>query len=294
VLDACGRIPAEVDGLLAEAGGYRILRFDASRGARGLLDDALVGSGLDVSRAGSLVLPGPLEAEIHSDWTVKREGECEVICLIGSPAEATSTAVARHLARRGVHVIDVLVPQEDGPVQVMRREAGELPAYGPPEVAEGTDGTVSRVLALLGQGYERNATVSLWGGEGGSLAGFGLRCNADFGFERGGKRYLVDLAALSPRWRELLEQRGYQVLVIPGEARGKEAAAILLRFLGQEFGEGYTLLASTRPAASNIRLKVPGLLVDSGESRFFLSEAEADEGLACALSQAGLRVIQLR
>jgi hypothetical protein len=295
VLDLESRIPAEVDELLADAGGYRVLRFDARRGVRGLLDDALTGSGLKVERGGSLRLRGPREAdaEVHSDWLVTRSDEREVICLISKPEEATSTAVARHLARRGVHVIDVLEPKQ-GAIQVMRREALALPKYSPPEVAEGTGELISRILTLLGQGYERNPAVSLFGSRDNPLSGFSLKYSADFGFEREGKKYLVDLAGLSPRWRKILEKKGYQVLAIPGGTRGEEAAAILLRFLGQDFAEGYTLLGSSRPESNNIRLKVPGLLLDYGQKKFFLSGAETDEGLACALDQAGLRLIQIR
>jgi len=290
VLDIHGRIPREVDDLLLEAGGYRILRYSPGRGVRGLIDDALTGSGLDVKRGGSLRLGGPLEAEVGSDWLVTKGSERDVICLIDRPEEATSAALARHLARRGVHVIDVMVP-EGAPARVMRREAEPLPDYTPPEKAPDTGQMVSRVLSMLGQNYERNAAVPLFGEE---LPGFDLKCNADFGFERGGKKYLVDLAGLSPRWRALLERRGYQVLVLPEGVKGEEAAAKLLGFLGEKYGRGYTLTAASRPPANNIRLKVPGLLVDAGAARFLLYNAEADEGLAAALSQAGLRVIQLK
>jgi hypothetical protein len=296
VLDLSGRIPTEVDGLLAEASGYKILRYETQRGLRGLLDDALLGSGLGAQRAGALKLSGPLPAEVHSDWLLPRGKDSEVIFLIGKPSEATSTAVARHLARRGVHVIDVMAP-EGGQVRVSRRETGALPDYTPPETAQGTDQVISRVLAMLGVGFTRNATVSLFGSDSSpsdSFSGFSLRHCADFGFERGGKKYLIDTAKLSPRWREVLERRGYQVLVIPDDAKGREAALTLLRFLGEQYREGYTLLGGARAEANNIRLNVPGLVVDTGKSKYLLSDAEADEGLAAALSQAGLKVIQLK
>jgi hypothetical protein len=294
VVDAAGSIPPEVDGLLSEAGGLRVLRLDAQRGVKGLIDDALLGSGLPVEGAGRLTLAGPVEAELRSDWLVSRGEQREVICLITSPEQATSAAVARHLAGRGVHVIDVLVPAEGAPVRVLRPEALALPDYAPPEVAKGTGEMVSRVLALLGQGYERNAMVSVFGGREGGPAGFNLRLCADFGFERGGKQCLIDMAGLSARWREFLERRGYQVLVIDQAAGGREAAATLLRFLGQKYEEGYSLLAAKRPESSNISLKVPGVVVQAGEATILLSDADTDEGLACALSQAGLKVIQLK
>jgi hypothetical protein len=292
VLDPQGRIPPEVDALLLEAGGYRILRYDQGRGLRGMLDDAFAGSGLDVRRSGRLKLSGSREAEVEAgaDWLVIRGERRELVYLISRPEEATSVAVARHLARRGVQVIDILAP-EDAPPQVLRRAAGSLPPYEPPEVAEDAGEVISRVLAMLGQSYERHAAVPLFGED---LPGFDLKCNADFGFERGGQKYLVGLEDLSPRWRELLEKRGYQVLIISGDVRGQEAAARLLKFLGQRYDEGFLLSGSARPEGSNIRLRVPGLLVNSGQRRFLLSESEADEGLACALSQAGLRVIQLK
>lgn len=292
VLDPHGRIPKEVDALLLEAGGYRILRYDPARGLRGLLDDAFLNSGLEVKRAGKLRLTTPFEAEVDAgaDWVLSRGERRELVYLISDPDEATSAAVARHLARHGVNVIDVLAPPE-GSIQVVRRAAQTLPAYEPPEVAADTGEVIAYVLEMLGQRYERNASVPLFGEE---LPGFDLKCSADFGFERGGQKYLIGRESLSPRWRELLERRGYHVLVIEGDVKGREAAAQVLRFLGERFDEGYLLSGSRRPETHDIRLRVPGLLVDRGQRRFLLSDAETDEGLACALSQAGLRVIQLK
>ncbi|MFH0810284.1 MAG: hypothetical protein V2A77_07445 [Pseudomonadota bacterium] len=293
VLDLDGEIPSEIDGLLADAGGMRIVRYDARRGVKGLLDDAFEDSGLDVRREASLTLTGPFEAEIGSDWMVSKGTEHEVICVVAKDGEITSTGVAKHLAKRGVHIIDVIIP-EAGAVQVVRRETGSLPEYTPPATVGNVEEVVSKILTLLGQSYERNAMVSVFGGRIGEPTGFSLKFCADFGFDRGGKKYLVSSMELSPRWREFLQKRGYELLIIPSETHGKVAVASLLQFLGMSFDDGYNLMASSRGQNNNIRLHVPGLVVASARTKFIFSEAKTDEGLASALSQAGLQVIELQ
>ncbi|MBN1904791.1 MAG: LysM peptidoglycan-binding domain-containing protein [Deltaproteobacteria bacterium] len=259
IVDLYSTLPEKMADLIrSNWDSYRIIHIDKADDLTAVIDKAI--SACNYSRVydkdESLVLEEGFRLEITADWIIRTvpeasDAETSIICLnLGEKGgKNTPVSIKKYLEGHGIRIIDY--PEGETNEEVDK-------VIDPITLGSSINSVVEKILELAEQPYSLKRDIPLYRGEG---SDFNLTIKADYSFNRKGKDYIIDMNGLEVEVITLLNEHGFSVLSLAGEAELLKAAGRVFDFMGEEWsdsGEGFYALP--KEAQGNVRLIVPGII----------------------------------
>jgi hypothetical protein len=254
--------------------------------------DTLGGSG--IKKGESVVLSDGISVTLRGDWVFSRKhgatGELMYLCVtvINHPEEGTPKDIQRYLARKGIHVIDILSKKENRSYSTPPPR--ETKMKGPAVItidAYDKKAFVSKLFDELGVTYTPDTAINV------SYAGFDVELSVNLATTAAGTNLIVDFGAFYGDIASVLTERGIKALTVSPKDKILTVAKSILEPLDIPFTESPLFFAANRGALRTVSLTIPGTLISRPEeTRIFLTPIRLHPSLSSFLKNKSIKVLR--
>jgi hypothetical protein len=246
---------------------------------------------------GPLFIHEPIEISVRGDWILTaskppRQGrKIFVVNLLEDTQERTDPALQTYLDSLGIRVVDVqLRGQLERPRVTAPLNEGVFERHSRSVVARSRSAPdlVEALLRSLEQPYQRDASVTLLSEAQDAIT---VSVQAGIYFKRYGESHLIYFGKLYPPLLTILKERQFEVLVLEPSWSPPLVLEAMIAHLQLDANSSYTFSASQRDPKRNIRLSLPGDLIQEEKQSHLLTSVALSASLEHFLQRQGVRVL---
>ncbi|MEI6127118.1 MAG: hypothetical protein WCQ99_11260 [Pseudomonadota bacterium] len=145
------------------------------------------------------------------------------------------------------------------------------------------------ILEILGQKYQKDYTTKIFQN---MYSGFSLEVLADRMFKKDDETFLVDFHNLPKRITGIIAEQGFHLLQIDVQEDLPAIVKKVLDFCNASYKPSPVKFQYDRGEKSNIKLTVPGVLVQTGDGDVLLTHIALSEPIVQFLSEIDIKVIK--
>ncbi len=254
--------------------------------------DTLGGSG--IKKGESIVLSDGISVRLRGDWVFSRKhggtGELMFLCVtvINHPEEGTPKSIQRYLARKGVHVIDILSKKENRAYSAPPPRETKIKSPAVITIdAYDKKAFVGKLFDELGVTYTPDTSINV------SYAGFDVELSVNLATTAGGAILVVDFGAFYGDIASVLTERGIKTLTVNPKDKILTVAKNILESLDIPFTESPLFFAANRGALRTVSLTIPGMLISRPEEmRIFLTPIRLHPSVSSFLKNKSIKVLR--
>ncbi len=254
--------------------------------------DTLGGRG--IKKGESVVLSDGISVTLRGDWVFSRKhgetGELMYLCVtvINHPEEGTPKGIQRYLAKKGVHVIDILSKKENRAYNapLSRETKIKRPAVITIDAYD-KKAFVGKLFDELGVTYTPDTSINV------SYAGFDIELSVNLATTADDAILIVDFGAFYGDIASVLTERGIKTLTVNPKDKILTIAKNILEALDIPFTESPLFFAANRGALRTVSLTIPGMLISRPEeTRIFLTPIRLHSSISSFLKNKSIKVLR--
>lgn len=295
VLDYGGRLPDDMRAVIASQWENAEVVSVQAR------DDmeSIIGRVLDVcgfykveKDADYTVQRDAVQISVTGNWIVFKDSSLRNVFVVNLARDGTPSinpGLRSYLSDIGLEIMDVGADPETASAASGRPE-GTRPAAAYTEVAAAPMALTDTILRMLGIDFKTGYNTSIFQN---MYSGFSLEVVADRMFDINNEIHLIDFNSLPARITGIVTQQGFKLLQIePGVESPDAVAGRVLEFCGADFQRPPATLAFDGSTPENVRLTVPGYVVQTAQGRMLLTGSEINESISGFLRDMDIAIVK--
>ena len=228
-----------------------------------------------------------IQVSVSGDWIVFKDDSLKnvfVINLINDSKEVLSPSLKSYLAEMGLSFVDVksegieITKDNNVSKKVDYRKISAEPLF-----------MTDQILDVLGIKVTKDQSTNIFQN---SESGFSLEIIADRMFEKDGTIYMIDFQSLPLRIYDVIVEQGFKILNVSPEDDILKSAEKILIFCGAEYKSSPVEFQYGKNEKSKLKLKVPGVLINSGKGKVLLTQVFLNEAITQFLADIDVKIIQ--
>ena len=228
-----------------------------------------------------------IQISVSGDWIVFKDDSLKnvfVINLINDSKEVVSPSLKSYLAEMGLSFVDV---KSEG-IEITKDNTVSKKADYRKISAEPLFMT-DQILDVLGIKVAKDQSTNIFQN---SESGFSLEVIADRIFEKDGTVHMIDFQSLPLRIYDVIVEQGFKILNVSPEDDILKSAEKILIFCGAEYKSSPVEFQYGTNEKSKLKLKVPGLLINSEKGEVLLTQVPLNEAITQFLADIDVKIIQ--
>jgi len=167
---------------------------------------------------------------------------------------------------------------------------GARPAAAYTEVAAAPMALTDSILRMLGIDFKTGFNTNIFQN---MYSGFSLEVVADRMFTIGNTIHLIDFNSLPARITDIITRQGFKLLqIVPPEETPDAVAGRVLEFCGADFQRPPATVAFDGGIPENVRLTVPGYVVQTAQGRILLTGSDINESISGFLREMDIAIVK--
>ncbi len=228
-----------------------------------------------------------IQISVSGDWIVFKDDSLKnvfVINLIKDSKEVVSPSLKSYLAGMGLAFVDV----KSGGLEI-NNDNNVLKQADYRKVSAGPLLITDQILDVLGIEYKKDQSTNIFQN---SESGFSLEVIADRMFEKDGTVHMIDFQSLPLRIYDVIVEQGFKILNVSPEDDMLQTSEKILVFCDAEYKSSPVEFQYGKNKKSKLKLKVPGVLINSGKGEVFLTRVPLNEAITQLLADIDVKIIQ--
>jgi hypothetical protein len=290
LLDYGNRIPDGVKDIIASRWeNAEIVGVKEKDDIRSILDRVLDVCGFyKVEQEGAYTVNRDnIQVSVSGDWIVFKDDSLKnvfVVNLINDSKEVVSPSLKSYLAEMGLAFVDV---KSDGIEITKDNNVSKKADYR--KISAEPIFMTDLILDVLGIKVTKDQSTNIFQN---SESGFSLEVIADRMFEKDGTVHMIDFQSLPLRIYDVIVEQGFKILNVSPEDDILKSAEKILIFCGAEYKSSPVEFKYGKNKKSKLKLKVPGVLINSGKGEILLTQFPLNEAIAQFLADIDVKIIQ--
>ena len=290
VLDYGGRLPEETRNRISKQWeNAEVVSVQAS-------DDieSIIGRVLDVcgfykveKDADYTISRDAIQLSVSGNWIVFKDSSLRNVFVVNLAQDNTSSmspSLRAYLSGIGLDVMEIGTAEDSAAGKgALRPKAAYTETAAPAALTDA-------ILNMLGIAFESEYKTSIFQN---MYSGFTLEVIADRMFRVNGETRLIDFNNLPARITSIIEQQGFTLLQIaPGDESQDSVAGRVLEFCGADFQPPPVTLDFDRGKRKNVRLTIPGYVVQTDRGRTLLTGTHINESISDFLREMDITIVK--
>lgn len=228
-----------------------------------------------------------IQVSVSGDWIVFKDDSLKnvfVVNLIKDSKEVISPTLKSYLSEIGLAFVDI---KSDGTEMTKENTFSKQADYR--KVSAEPLLMTDHILDVLGIEYKKDQNTNIFEN---SENGFSLEIIADRIFEKDGSVHMIDFQSLPIRIYDVIAEQGFKILNISPEDEILKSAEKILIFCDAEYKSSPVEFQYGKNKKSKLKLKVPGVLIKSGEGDIILTQVPLNEAITQFLADIDVKIIQ--
>jgi LysM repeat protein len=239
-------------------------------------------------------LDGGIPVTLRGDWILLQEvdkgkrAQYYCITLIENPQERTSSAVVEYMAKRDIHIVEILVGEGGEYKARLSRESARQDCPMLTIDASDQEAFVSEFVAAMGYSYEPGVPLSF------DYAGFRVETTANIIHGGDTPDAVVDFGTFYGDTKLAIEAGGLKVLCVKPDDEPLTIAGNIFELMGVSYTEAPVFFAANRNVFRATSLTIPGLLtLGRKEKMTILTHTSHDAKLVDFLKEKQVRILKI-
>ena len=228
-----------------------------------------------------------IQLSVSGNWIVFKDSSLRNVFVVNLAQNGTSSmspSLRSYLSGIGLDVMDIGTAEDSAAGEGATRPRAAYTETAAPAAL--TDA----ILNMLGIAFESDYKTSIFQN---MYSGFTLEVIADRMFRVNGETRLIDFNNLPARITKIIEQQGFKLLQIaPGNETPDTVARRVLEFCGADFQPSPVTLDFDRSERKNVRLTMPGYVVQTPHGRALLTGANINENISDFLREMDIAIVK--
>jgi hypothetical protein len=230
-----------------------------------------------------------IQISISGNWIVFKDNMLKnifVVTLVENEEETISPELNSYFSSMGLNIVDVT----SGKAGQEKKKPGYDKKIEYQKIQAEPIILTDLILDILGQKYYKDHSTKIFQN---IHSGFSLEVMADRMFEKDGAKYMIDFHSLPGKICEIISDQGFHMLQI--DPQGDEFTSVVkevLDFCGATYGSSPAEFQYDRGKKSNIKLKIPGFLIETGSGDVLLTQVGLSEPILQFLTEMDVKIIQ--
>jgi len=295
VLDYGGRLPDDMRAVISSQWDNAEI---VSVQARDDMED-IIGRVLDVcgfykveKDADYTVNRDAVQISVTGNWIVFKDSSLRnvfVVNLARDGKPSINPGLRSYLSGIGLEIMDIGAAPETSS-DASAGPGGARPAAAYTEVAAAPAALTDTILRMLGIDFKTGFNTNIFQN---MYSGFSLEVVADRKFTIDNKIHLIDFNSLPERITDIITRQGFKLLqIVPGEEKPDAVAGRVLEFCGADFLPPPATLGFDGSTPQNVRLTVPGYVVQTAQGRMLLTGSEINESISGFLREMDIAIVK--
>ncbi len=228
-----------------------------------------------------------VQISVSGDWIVFKDDSLKnvfVVNLINDSKEVVSPSLKSYLAEMGLAFVDL---KSDGIEITKDNNVSKKADYR--KISAEPIFMTDLILDVLGIKVTKDQSTNIFQN---SESGFSLEVIADRMFEKDGTVHMIDFQSLPLRIYDVIVEQGFKILNVSPEDDILKSAEKILIFCGAEYKSSPVEFKYGKNKKSKLKLKVPGVLINSGKGEILLTQVPLNEAIAQFLADIDVKIIQ--
>jgi hypothetical protein len=228
-----------------------------------------------------------IQVSVSGDWIVFKDDSLKnvfVVNLIKDGKEVVSPSLKSYLSEMGLAFVDV---KSDGIEMNKSNSTAKKADYR--KISAEPIFMTDLILDVLGIKVTKDQSTNIFQN---SESGFSLEVIADRMFEKDGTVHMIDFQSLPLRIYDVIVEQGFKILNVSPEDDILKSAEKILIFCGAEYKSSPVEFQYGKNEKSKLKLKVPGVLINSGKGEILLTKVPLNEAITQFLADIDVKIIQ--
>ncbi len=230
-----------------------------------------------------------IQLSISGNWIVFKDTMLKnvfVVNLLQGDEQPLPEQLRAYFAGTGLSIVDI---RKGAPASAdVQSGYAAQPRYR--QVPSETITITDTILTCIGLQYEKDYNTKIFQN---IYSGFSLEVVADRKFEKDYETFLIDFHSLPGRIAGIITEQGFHLLQIDLQERDLDAVIKkVLTFCGATFKPSPVKFKYDHGEKSNVKLTIPGYLLETGTGDVLLTQASLSEPIVKFLADIDIKIIK--
>jgi len=232
-----------------------------------------------------------VQLSVTGNWIVFRDSSLRKVFVVnlardGNPS--INPSLRSYLSGIGLDIMDIGAVENNDPAGTDNRTS-RVPRAAFTEIAA-PSALTDTILRLLGHDFQMHYKTDIFQN---MYSGVSLEVVADRMFTKNGQVHLIDFSNLPSRIADIIKQKGFKLLQIdPGTETMESLAGRVLEFCEADFQAPPATIGFDNGERENVRLTVPGYLIQTPGGRTLLTGTDINESISVFLREKDIAIVK--